>query len=147
MPKCQRQGREKAISVCKILLREAVLSQFSVLALFLKGRCAVKGYNSVAFSPSLTVCALTFVVLVFETGVCCVTQAGIKLEILLHQCWHYKYVPPCLASFEKMFVLGFYVYLWLYEQWYREPSHFVIPTSFSTRHEQPRSNSHLFFPE
>lgn len=95
MPKCQRQGREKAISVSNILLREAVLGQFSVLALFLKGRCAAKGYSSVAFSPSLTVCMLTFVVLAFETGVCCVTQAGIKLEILLHKCWHYRYLLTC----------------------------------------------------
>lgn len=52
---------------------------------------------------------------------------------------------PCLASFEKMFGLGFYVYLWLYERQYQEPSHFVVPTSFSTWHEPLRSNSHLFF--
>lgn len=51
---------------CKVVLKEAVLSQFSVLALFLKGRCAAKGYSSVAFSPSLTVCAFTFVVLILR---------------------------------------------------------------------------------
>jgi hypothetical protein len=38
---------------------------------------------------------------VFETGSCCVVQAGLKLAILLSQppaCWDYRAVPPGLAT-------------------------------------------------